>query len=426
MKYPSLLWVGLALTCCVPVSYTDTSTQKTISFTDQEYENNVGMVQLHPLSSTAAGRIEYPVIELGAPGMQLEFDLLEENSTYLNARYLHCNADWTQSNLNDLEFLKVYNEFPINQYNYSANTLIPYVNYKVALPSPSKSGNYVLVVYRENNKQDVLFTRRFLVFEQRAVVEVDIAMSSNVSKRPTHQQLEFGIRYKGIQNPNPLREFKVVLLQNHNWHQPITGLQPTLIRADQNYLEYRHFSGENLFAGLNEFRFFDLRSIDFRGMNVASVTKGPNQVQAHLGLDKSRGEQAYSQLIDDLNGGYFLENRDPDDSQLQSEYVQVFFQLQTEKVDGEVYIAGRHNNWVLGKTNRMTYDEPAQSYKGWQWMKQGYYDYFYWVKSDTEPFYTLEGSHFQASNSYEVLFYYRDPFKNYDELIGYRNLSSGN
>jgi len=426
MKYLPLLAISLLLANCVPVSYTDTASQKTILYDNAQYEDNIGMVQLYPLSTDQQASLDYPVIALNSAGLSLVFDLLEQNTSYLNARYVHCNADWTPSRLTDLQFLSTYNEFPINQYNYSSNTRIPYVNYQADLPAPDKSGNYLLVVYRENDRKNVLFTRRFLVFDQRAQIDVEFTPSATVSQRNTNHQLSFGIRYQQIENPNPLREFKVVLLQNHNWHTPITGLQPTLMRPDQNYLEYRHFNGENNFPALNEFRYFDLRSIDYRGMNVVNVRKETDQIQAFLGLDKSRHGLAYSQLINDLNGGFFLENKDPNDGPLQSEYAQVYFELQSEKLEGEVYIAGGFNNWNLTPENMMSYDESTGSYRGWLWLKQGYYDYFYWLKSDKMPFYELEGSHYQTSNDYEILFYYRDPFNNYDELIGYRRVSSGN
>lgn len=431
MKYISLIMIVGVLTSCVPVSQQTGNSiplNKTFSTTDQNYESSIGMVQLYPASTTANfSNLEYPVLSLGdRKGIVLEFDLLANNADYVNVRFIHCNADWTRSNLNSIQFLNEYNEFPIGQYNFSANTRVPYVNYQVVLPTPALSGNYIIIAYRDSNKDDILFSRRLLVYDQRAIVDTQLRASNLVSRRDSHQQIEFDVRYQGLQDLNPLKDLKVVLLQNHNWNNAVEGLQPTLMRQDQNNLEYHHFNGENNFPGWKEFRFFDLRSIDFRGMNVSGIQKQDDKVVAYLGVDKSRNGLAYSQLNEDINGNYYLQNRDPNDTELESEYVNVNFELLAESVTDEVYITGMFNNWNFTRENKMTFNSATQTYQGSLWLKQGYYDYQYWVKSENAPAYQLEGSHYQTINDYEILIYYRSPSNNFDELIGYKLVSSGN
>lgn len=425
MKYAQLIILGCFLYGCVPVTPSSTSSHKKLQYDDINYEFNIGMVQLYPVSNNEQATLDYPVIGLEGSGLRLVFDLWEKNASYLNVRYVHCNADWSPSRLQDIQMLNSYNEFPVNDFEYSSNTRIPYVKYSVSLPTPMKSGNYILIVYRENDRDDIVFSRRFLVFDQKAKINVNVRASTSVADRYEYQQVEFDVAYRGLDHPNPLREFRVVLLQNHNWNTWIAGLKPTLIRNDRSYLEYRQFTGENNFPGLNEFRFFDLRSIDFRGMNVARISKQEDRISAYLGIDQSRGDQAYAQVINDFNGGFYLQNTDPNDDKTQSEYVNVHFEVESPQLESDVYIAGRYNNWKLGSKNKMTYSEDTKSYSGSVLLKQGYYDYFYWVDG-TDPYYVLEGSHYQTANDYEVLFYYRNPFNDYDELIGYRMVSSGN
>lgn len=391
---------------------------------DMNYDVNVGMVQLLP-SSSQPRDLDYPVLHLDEPGLNLSFDLFEENSSYLFAYIKHCNRDWTPSNLSDIQFSDIYNEHNINNYSYSANTTIPYVHYQIELPTPTKSGNYVVVVYKDGNKSDAVFSRRFLVYDNKAKIEYTTHASNNISSRMKNQQIEFEVSYKGIEQANPLREFHVVLLQNHNWNTKISGLQPTLIRQDEQYLEYHHFNQENNFSGLNEFRFFDLRMVDYRGMNISHIEKGPTHIDAYIGMDKSREHQAYAQLIDDLNGDFYLKNNDPSDNELQSEYVNVHFELLTNQISNPIYVTGRFNNWQLDTKNKMIFDQQSMSYKTNILLKQGYYDYFYYVDSPESDFYMLEGSHFQTENNYEILFYYRNPFYNYDELIGYKAFNTG-
>ncbi|WP_258101457.1 type IX secretion system plug protein [Marinoscillum pacificum] len=428
MKYLPSIMISLVLASCVPVSTTtDTKSQKKLVHDDLNYEPAIGMVQLYPYGENLSNTLQYPTLPISnTSGLRLEFDLLQKNADYVNVRYIHCNYDWRKSNLNDIQFLDEYNEFSVDEYNFSQNAREQYVKYGATLPTPTKSGNYILVAYRNSDKSDLLFTRRFLVYDGGVSIEGSVRASNMVSKRNQNQQIEFQVQYDGLDNINPYNDIKVTVLQNHNWHTEITGLQPTNIRMSEGLLIYEHFNGENNFPAWNEFRFFDLRSTEYRGMNVANVQYKENEVDAFLSFDKSRKGLAYTQFQDDMNGGYYLENRDPNDSQLESEYIKVHFELITEPINGDVYIAGRHNNWDLSPNNRMYYDEAVGSYKGQLLLKQGYYDYLYWVSSESLPVTYFEGSHFQAINNYEILVYYRSPFNNYDQLIGYRLISSRN
>lgn len=427
MKFIQLLLLSIILYRCVPLTPVSSSTpSKVLVFNDKDYEPSIGMSKLYPALRDEQAILEYPVISLNSSGLMLDFDLLEENYRPVAAKFIHCNADWSRSNLTDLQFLSTYNEFQINDYKYSENTRIPYVSYQTQLPSPTKSGNYLLVVYDQNNPDDILFTRRFMVYEQRANIGAQILQSSIVSKRDENHQIEFSVTYEGINNVNPLQDFQVVILQNHNWNMALRGLQPTLMRIDQRYLEYRHFNGENNFPSLNEFRFFDLRSIDFRGMNVSNIQKNTENVQVFINPDKPRKNQSYTQINRDLNGNFFLQNTDPTKAELQSEYVDVFFELKSERIDGNIFIGCLATNYNFNSDTQMHFNPETQSYQGKLQLRQGYYDYFYWVLSDTLPIYEIEGSFWQTVNSYEIMFYYRNPANNYDELIGYREILSRN
>ncbi len=412
----------------MPVSTTSNSTtQKKIIHENLNYEPNIGMVQLYPYGETISSTLQYPVISVANPGgLRLEFDLLQEDADYINVRYIHCNYDWNKSNLQDIRFLKEYNEFTIGDYSFSQNTRVQYVHYGITLPTPTESGNYIVVAYRNGDKSDILFTRKLLVYKNDLTIGATIRASSLVAKRNKNQQIEFTLSGEDLGSMNPYTQLKVALLQNHNWHTQITGLQPTNMRLSQNQLIYEHFNGENNFPGWNEFRFFDLRSTEFRGINVAHIDVQENHVKAFLGLDQSRKGKSYTQFQDDLEGGYYLNNMDPGHSLMESEYVQVHFELLSPQVNGEVYIAGLYNNWDLSPDAQMYYDQSAGSYKGSLLLKQGNYNYMYWLDGGELPVTYFENSHFQTINNYEILAYYRDPFNNYDELIGYRLISSRN
>lgn len=428
MKYHSLLTIisFLAfLTSCVPVSTSSYTSNKKLIYDDINYESKVGMVQVFPFSQNLQSDLENPIIETGnTNGFYLQFDLFEENYSNLNVRYIHCNRDWTPSQLSDIRFLDIYNSFNVNNYEYSANTLQQYVQYSITLPTPKISGNYLIVVSSSQSDDDIILSRRALVYNQAATAEGKVAISSSVASRRTNQQVEFSVSYRGLENVNPIRDIHVILLQNHNWKVALKDLKPTLMRHDQSYLEYNHFNSENNFPGYNEFRYFDLRSVEFRGMNVINIQKNDDNIKAFLGVDKPRTGLSYSQLNQDINGSYYLVNSDPGDSQMQSEYSDVFFELKTDEINSNVYVIGRFNNWQLNSLNKMIYDTERSSYRSKLNLKQGYYDYAYWVDSPTLQSNHFEGNHFETRNDYEILIYYRDPIKNFDELVGYKKIES--
>ncbi len=427
MKKTTSILISLSfimLTHCFPVSTSTSTISKTLVYDDHNYEPIVGLSEVYPYSPLIDNDLENAVVEVGNEmGFYLQFDLFQENYIPLNVRYIHCNADWTPSNLPAIRFLDQYNLFNIENYNYSVNTRKPYVQYSMRLPTPKISGNYLLVISRGTNDKDYLLTRRVLVFSNDVSTQANVSLSKMVRDRSTHQQIDFSLNYGRLKDAIPSRDLSVVILQNHRWDQALKDLTPTLTRPDQSMLEYRHFNGENTFPAGNEFRFFDLRSIDFRGMNVANVQKEDSRILAFIGLDKPRTNLAYSQL-NDINGRFYLVNSDPGDSQLMSEYVDVYFELQTKKLNGDIYLIGRYNQWAKNTSNLMHYDESRSSYRTKLQLKQGYYNYAYSLESESNPESYIENSHFQTINEYEILVYFRSPYNNFDELVGYQSLKS--
>ena len=67
----------------------------------------------------------------------------------------------------------------------------------------------------------------------------------------------------------------------------------------------------------------------------------------------------------------------------------------------------------------MSYNSGKGVYESSLFLKQGFYNYQYFVDSQRLSSDYFEGSHFETENVYEVLVYYR-PFRpNADLLIGY-------
>ena len=362
MKNIVIIAIVLLLVQCEPLVPQKNIADKKILFENHQYEAIVGNVNLYPLSNGQANPLDNPVISLREnTQLLLDFDLLSDQFENLSAKIIHCNKDWSRSQLREMEYLDEINNYRITDFDYSLNTVQPYINYRLILPQPSISGNFILAVFRRANPNDLLLTRRFSVYEPVASIEQIVRVSNNISKREIDQQLDFSISYGNLFVSIPTRDLSTVILQNHNWRTAIRDIPPTLIRANEGSIDYRHLDETTCFPGWNEFRWTDLRTLNVAGRNVARIQNTGNEVFAQLGLDKSRNQKGYSLNFQDINGNYVIENNDPGESFLNTDYADVTFFLNSDRINGEVYVM------VNRQTHSMA-DVTADQIQDYKWV----------------------------------------------------------
>lgn len=425
MKNLPIIVIAFVLVQCEPVIPQNSSIKKQIIFNDHEYETIVGNVRITPIIAGRQDILGNPAINLNDEDqLFLDFDLLTDQFENLSTKIYHCNKDWTKSRLRDMEFLDEINNYRITDFDYSVNTVQPYINYRLTLAKPTISGNYLIAVFRRGNPNDVLFTRKFLVYQTAITIDQIVRVSTTVNKRDENQQIEFGINYGNLLVNSPTQDLSITLLQNHNWFTSVNNVTPTLIKANEGTLEFRHLDLTTNFSGWNEFRWTDLRTLSIAGRNVARVQNTGSEIFAQLGTDASRANLRYSQNFQDVNGNYIIQNNDPGEAILNADYTRARFLLKSEKRGGKVYVTGRFNDWRLEDRNLMNYDAQNGVYYTDIILKQGYYDYQYVIQGGNLPSYHFEGSHFQTENDYEILVYYRKPGNINDELMGYKKFKS--
>jgi hypothetical protein len=393
---------------------------KQLLLRDHAYEPNVRTIQLYPAFGSRENELLPAVAPITQLNLMLEFDVLDSDVENYYARIIHCNQNWTKSDLADLDFMVEYNEFPLTDYEFSNATNIPYVHYWFPLPRVKLPGNYVVAIYRGSDRDDLILTRRFMVYDNRVTFTRDGNLIGAGQMADLNQQINFTINYKNVEILNPLVDVFVTIRQNQRWDNLLTELKPTFARENIHELEYRFFDPEKLFKGGNEFRFFDLRSINYPGRFIASVDKTTDPLTAYIDVDKSRRDEAYSQY-NDMNGNFFVENLDFQDLSA-SNYAIIHFTLAHAEIKGDVFVQGAFNQWELNDMNKMTYDTRTEAYHADILLKQGWYDYQYVVNSNDLPPLYFEGSHFQTENVYEIFVYYRPFQPRADLLIGYVKL----
>jgi len=406
---------------CVPLpqsSGVQSDNEKHIQHSDLAYEPQIKTVRVFPVGLDSRTQLLPAVTKLGAWNLTLEFDELGDQKDSYYARIIHCNKDWTKSTLSDLDFMPQYNEFPVNNFTFSMDTHLPYVHYSFRLPAVKLPGNYVVAVYRGSDRKDVIITKRFMVYDQQVTFLREGNLLGPGKAANVNQQLNFTINYKNLDVINPIENINVSVRQNQRWDNFMESMKPSFLREDIHELEYRFFDVEKIFKGGNEFRFFDLRSLNYPGRNIASVDKTLKPFHVYVQPDKTRNGLAYA-IYEDMNGGF---NNDDYDSRnaVASNYSWVHFTLQSpEPIAGNVYLSGAFTNWNFTEDNKMTYDEVRKEYHGASLLKQGWYDYQYVVKSNTLPTYFFEGSFFETRNEYEIFVYYRAYQPQADLLVGY-------
>lgn len=363
-----------------------------------------------------------PVISLrGDEALTLTFDRLGEDRDFLRYRLLHCNADWQPSGLVESEYLSGFNDLAIEDYAFSQNTFVHFINYRIELPAeelrPLVSGNYLLQVYDEQNPGETLLQARFCVSEGAVEIMAQADSQTDRGLNGEFQQLDVILDTGPTAIRNPYSDITLTVEQN-----AVPGTDAVVIRNPQrvqgNRVIYEHLN-ELIFPAGNEFRRFETVRADYPGMNVDSVRYVGPGYHAYLRHDRPGRDRSYS--YDQTQSGRFMVREyNATDADLGADYVTVHFTLEMpEIIDAEVYVEGEMTLGRYSAQNRMRYDRDRHAYTLEMPLKQGSYNYRYVVKSavGNDPYF-IDGNKYETRNEYTVKAYVRQPGERADRLVG--------
>ncbi len=386
---------------------------------DERYIANIHTIQLFPGNPSVQNTLRPPVIRLGGQEfLTLEFDDLTDNYTDLYAKIIHCDRNWLPSNIAFQDYLNQYNEFPITSYEYSINSRIPYVHYRFRVPPLKLSGNYIIQVYKE--RDNILFQRRFVLYDPKAAITVENVTSNGVLERRRNQQINFDLNYPGLRMMNTASDISVVMRQNFRW-DIVKALTPFIINEADFSMEFRGIDLENSFKAGNQFRFFDMRSVNYVGRNVKSIQLLDSAIVVDLFPEIDRGTRAFVQYPD--QNGHSLIQSAEGQTGLFNEYCEVNFHFPREYQDRDLFVVGELTDWQKNGQSMMRYNQEAKAYELTLLLKQGIH--YYLIETDDEKRNLVEGNHFETENEYDILVYYREPGQLYDQVIGYRSFRTG-
>ncbi len=395
---------------------------------DFVYDPNIRSVQCYVRTGDVTERLTPPITPLGQEQpVILEFDRIRTQPARLVMKLQICNADWTPADLVDQQFVYDYNEAYVTEYYSSVNTKVPYYHYRCPMPRVKLTGNYVLTVYDADGTTP-LVSRRVLVYDNAVGIQMQQGVTpGGMGARNSLQQVDFSITYGTMPLVQPTQYVRVLLRQNYRWDNARFPLQPTFAREAEHRLDYQYFNYENAFPALNEFRYFDSRSLRTGGFNIAAIDPAANPRTVLLGAEKSRQGLPYDQY-NDINGYFLTDNREYGNGDTDADYAETFFQLQPPadgtEYPGQIYAVGQMTDWQLKPEFELAYDTARHGYGGHALLKQGYYNYYFVQKISGKPldFTLLEGSRYETENVYDLVVYYRAPGTRYDQIIGYKAL----
>ncbi len=393
---------------------------------DYVYNKNIKTVELRNESF----EMTQPILNLGSEDkLKLSFDDLDADLKNYSYTFIHCDANWEASGLNPADFIDGFQENNINEYRYSFNTLIRYTHYNAVFPSNSmrltKTGNYILKVFLSGEPDNIILTKRFVVFQNKLQIDARVYQASIIADKNYKQEIDFTINHSGYTISNPFGDLKVVITQNNRWDNAKTDLKPLFVKDNELVYDYDE---ANVFPGGNEFRNFDIKSIRYHSERIYTVDTDSLGNHVTLLSDEKRNIKRYY-TNPDLNGNYLVKIQEGKDSDVEADYCFVHFFLPYDEVltDGNLYVFGAFNNWKCTTENLMRYNEKRFGYEAIVLFKQGYYNYVYGYLKDgakTVDETLIEGTHSETENDYTIYVYHRQIGTFYDQLIGVKHLNS--
>jgi len=363
---------------------------------------------------------ETPVIKFGEQ-LILSFDDLQNSSTIYKYTIKHLDRNWQDDGLFFTEFAKGVMSANIQDFAYSFNTYQKYTHYTLSFPNekiqPKISGNYELIVYKDSASKP-LFKKRFCIVEDGANLGINVSRFNDGKKPNVNQRVEVIAVPNRSDILSNLNSISLNVIQNNNFNQGIFDVKTNSVIGNKLLFQQMNL----VFPGNNEFYYFDNKIINQAYDMIAAVDN--NDEGNHTYLHSVWAYPLDYQYQPDVNGAFYFRRNDMGierDANTEGDYSWVYFSLDSEKMDKELYVLGAFNDYLPSEESKMIYDENYKKYIAKIYLKQGFYNYILATKDESGYLNLgeINGSFWQTENLYQAFLYYAPFGKNYDGLIGY-------
>ncbi|NJB84075.1 type IX secretion system plug protein [Wenyingzhuangia aestuarii] len=358
---------------------------------------------VHPLNST----------------LTFSFDDITGNQEEYYYLITHCEVDWTPSDLPISYYIDGFNNLQINNFENSFGTLQNYTHYSFNIPNDdtriTKSGNYLFQILDIN--ETIVCERRITFYEEKTAVSIKISETRDLANFNKKQAISLVIYTNNINVNYPNQEIKTFIYQNGDRQLRTPFLKPTF--TSNNTYTYRPTDETEFYAG-NEFYYFDNNEILKNSRFVARTYREDNHYHSILFPNKSRANSIYT-YNPDINGSFVFRTFNSENTDTESDYSKVHFSLvnNNEFSNEDIYVYGAFNNYQFTEENKLKLD-PTETYLTTDlFLKQGFYNYDYVIKSDGIDRHTISGSFYETENNYECLVYFQPINSIYYQVVGY-------
>lgn len=369
--------------------------------------------------------------QIGEEYITIEFDVDAPVSPSLYVKFIHCSADWQETDnifLND--FIKTrttlfdWQSAPIGQNFYSYRGKIKVPNQQVKFEF---AGNWKAKIFDIYNDEKPLAETRFFVVKPKIECEIGMYPEFYESQFPVST---IGLTIEGIcRSRTALIDGNVrvaAVYKNHRWYEPYFISDNSQFENQQSSFRYSFNTWIRGFlsAGMR-FRIQGLPAENsYRILNLAELGYYPPSVQF-----------IKSPFADLRRNGNFWDY-DDDGAMITDyvpfgyeDYVPFEFQLDPEGNISreEVFVVGSFNNWKPSADWQMIYDEEERMYKLRQWLPRARHNYLYATGSlniddlqvEKYSYDEFEGNTTGGRQSYLLFVYYREyDYGGYDSIIG--------
>ena len=237
---------------------------------EQVNNTNLKTVQLNRSDLQLA----YPILLLNSEDeLIFSFDDLKGGVRNYYYTFQHCDQNWEASNLTTFDYLDGYEENTIDNYSFSFGTLQAYTHYSVNFPNDNidfkVSGNYVVKVWEDDNRDVPLIVKRFFVWEELASINAKVYRPNLIEFRNNYQEINFTVDIRSLDVSHALDEIRVTLFQNGRYDNAIYDSKPRMITND--LLTYD--KDDMVFPAGKEYRHFDTKTLNFQSDMVRKITK---------------------------------------------------------------------------------------------------------------------------------------------------------
>ena len=403
--------------------------------------NRVYDPMIHTLQTIVNGDwLRDDVITLGTEDwVTISFDHFTHDYHRFVYRIVHCNADWTPSDLFEVDYMDGFNNQPIEDYENSLNTTMLYTHYRLDLPNDDiqfkVSGNYRVEIYLDEDEDEnenetsqpstlnpqlstlnpLVAVACFRVVEPCMGLNVAVTGNTDIDTNQSHQQVSFVLNYPPGEVVDPATEIKPYIYQNGRTDNQVALVKPTYITPGR--LEYVH-NHALIFPAGNEYRRFEVINMHYATQGVDRMAYFAPYYHATLFADAQRRNYSFDM---DHDGRYFIRYNLAQDADTEADYLFVHFTLDMpRRTGGDFYLTGEFTYNSFVPEYRVAYNDAEQAYEATVLLKQGAYDFMYlWVPEGSGVGQTgpAEGNFYEAENEYQVYIYHRPFGGRYDRLV---------